>query len=272
MNKKRIPTLGQAIPPRRVLAGRYGQANIFMRKISISLILFSFGISIYAQQTQQWINQLENPKYDSDLLNPTNEIETYKAFDFSTFLVPKTDFLGFIGDDYRRIRIFYSSIGKDSYEPIKYNVTGISLVGSNKCTFQGTITLTQVRELQTMHFGLDNEYNSRGLKSQFVVVADYEFNEDSSINHSGSFKGIMTLWCYMDKYDIIHYDKIQWYSDRYANNQYIGTWTGYKNEGIKICNWGEYRIPFSNELDIGAGHFSPDRKYFRMGWDDIERK
>jgi len=32
-------------------------------------------------------------------------------------------------------------------------------------------------------------------------------------------------------------------------------------------NWGDYRIPDSGELDLGAGEFSPAEKYWGNGWE-----
>jgi hypothetical protein len=46
----------------------------------------------------------------------------------------------------------------------------------------------------------------------------------------------------------------------------------YGNPKLKICNWGEFRIPFSGDLDIGAGEFSPNPKYFSKGWADYETR
>jgi len=35
----------------------------------------------------------------------------------------------------------------------------------------------------------------------------------------------------------------------------------------KKCNWGDFRIPESGELDHGAGEFTVDEKYVRFGWE-----
>lgn len=51
----------------------------------------------------------------------------------------------------------------------------------------------------------------------------------------------------------------------------MGTWTSYANNSSKRCNWGEFRIPYSGDLDIGAGEFSPDTKYLDKGWDTYYR-
>ena len=36
----------------------------------------------------------------------------------------------------------------------------------------------------------------------------------------------------------------------------------------KKSNWGGYRIPESENLDIGAGEFSVDDKYVKNGWEN----
>ncbi len=68
----------------------------------------------------------------------------------------------------------------------------------------------------------------------------------------------------------IFYDNIESESDTYRNNQYVGTWSNYDNLSIKPCNWGECRIPFSADLDLGAGAFSPNPKYFTLGWNEFD--
>ncbi|NOQ27719.1 MAG: hypothetical protein GQ564_20335 [Bacteroidales bacterium] len=60
-------------------------------------------------------------------------------------------------------------------------------------------------------------------------------------------------------------NNIDSYSDSYRNNQHIGIWKPYDSENIKTCNWGNYRIPFSGDLDIGAGEFSVNSKKKKTG-------
>jgi len=55
-------------------------------------------------------------------------------------------------------------------------------------------------------------------------------------------------------------------SDEYRNNQYVGTWIDYETKEEKTCNWGEYRIPFSGDLDYGSAQFAPREKYYNKGW------
>ncbi len=62
------------------------------------------------------------------------------------------------------------------------------------------------------------------------------------------------------------YDALNFFSDGFSNNQFVGSWTSYKTNKTKRCNWGDYRIPESGDLDIGAGEFSVNDKYLKNGW------
>lgn len=47
---------------------------------------------------------------------------------------------------------------------------------------------------------------------------------------------------------------------------FVGSWTSYKTNIAKKCNWGDYRIPDSSDLDIGTGEFSVNEKYVKNDW------
>jgi hypothetical protein len=55
-------------------------------------------------------------------------------------------------------------------------------------------------------------------------------------------------------------------ADGFSNNQFIGNWTSYKTNISKTCNWGDYRIPNCDNLDIEVGEFSVNEKYIKNGW------
>lgn len=121
-----------------------------------------------------------------------------------------------------------------------------------------------------MHFRGGRTNNDEGLIAQGLVIGEYIFKENPLQKHSGIFKGIMTLKWYLDRHNVIHSDYLEWgIDDAYWNNQYVGTWTEYGNTLDKVCNWGEYRIPFSGDLDVGAANFCPNDKYFTYGWESI---
>lgn len=229
-------------------------------------IFFLIEISCQAQQEQLWLQELESPSWPKYQLRPENELEENRSNDFSSLLFPHSAFLGYIGDNFKRLQISILSVTQDSTDLLLYHVKGVSLSGSNRCDFSGTIRLTQLRRFAQYHYGVDNKFKGKA-KSEGVLIGSYEFLEDSRSPHSGIFKGVMTNYWYRDMDNAFRYDDIELHSsDRYRNNQYIGTWQAYKSATVKVCNWGEYRIPFSGDLDVGAGEFSPNPKYHSQGW------
>ena len=215
--------------------------------------------------SEEWVKQLEDPEDDLYKLKSQNFVDRYIAYDFSQLIKPQTEFLGFIGNDYRRILITFTSVRRESNSQT-YSVTGTSLVINNECDFTGTITIKQVREFEKFHYGVDEMYREIGLKAQGVIIGEYYLKENKDQPHSGEFIGIMSLHWFIDKTGELYFDNININSDSYRNNQYVGIWKDYSTKNEKTCNWGEYRIPFSGDLDVGAGEFSPNEKYYEKGW------
>ena len=123
-----------------------------------------------------------------------------------------------------------------------------------------------------MHFGVDDEYADKGIKSQGILIADYEFKENAEQKHSGIFKGKLHSKWYLNSENKIEYDKIEFISDGYLNNAFVGIWKSYSTGKEKICNWADYRIPITNrDFDIGAGEFSPSEKYYEKGWENYQK-
>ena len=60
------------------------------------------------------------------------------------------------------------------------------------------------------------------------------------------------------------------FSANYINNQFTGTWKPYNSNNERTANWGDYRIPQSGDLDIGASEFSPADKHLKFGCRHIE--
>lgn len=226
--------------------------------------------SAAAQQTKEWLNSLENPSDADERLKPQNHTEKYNAHDLSLLFAPRSEFLGFIGADYQRLYIFYTSISKDAANPTQYKVEGFSVVKDNKCRFEGIIKILQMREYEKLEYGLDDEYKDAGIKARGIAIGEYRFVEEKRQKHSGVFGGVVTMKWYLDRNNILRYDRIRFYADGYANNQYVGTWKAHGATKGKVANWGEWRIPFSGDLDIGAGEFSPNDKYLKNGWEDMK--
>lgn len=233
------------------------------------LILTSLSSIAYGQQSEKWIEELENDQSIEYRLKSSDQIAKYSTHDFSELLKPKSDFLGFIGTNYKRIFINFKQIQKSTDSSNVYNLSGSSTVGTNTCDFLGTIKIKKIKEVINLHLGIDNIYADSGIVSQGIIIAEYELNESKDQKYSGTFKGIMTLWFYVNKDGNIQYDDIEKHSASFNNNQFIGTWQQYNSTKTKICNWGEYRIPYSGNLDIGASEFSVNPKYYPYGWGEF---
>jgi hypothetical protein len=202
-------------------------------------------------------NEKENP-YKTELLK----------YDFAPLWVSHDDWndLGFIGDDYQRLRMRLLSVVKDKKNPGTYLVTGKSMVKNNINRFSGTIKLSTARAYKKENPDGGGEYSDLKIKTVGLVFAEYEFAEDKAQPGSGVFKGILLTNWYIDKNDKLHYDDVESAADGYSNNQFAGTWKSNKTGAVKTANWGDDRIPLSGYLDIGAGEFYPDQKYWKAGW------
>lgn len=86
-------------------------------------------------------------------------------------------------------------------------------------------------------------------------------------NNAGLFAGTLhSLW-YIDKDKNLKYDDMFSFSDRYYNNAFVGVWQAYGAGKKKMCNFGEYMIPFiKSDFDIEAGEFCPNPRYKDNGW------
>ena len=209
-----------------------------------------------------------------DELKPKNALHEYNQFDFSKIwtITKNYNVLGIIGKEHQRLRIKLISIEKNQNDPDEYFVSGKSYVKGTICDFSGTIRLTEIKEVKELHFGVDNEYADKGIKSQGILIGDYEFKENREQSHSGIFKGKVYSKWYLNSENQIEYDNIKFYSDGYMNNAFVGIWESYLTGKEKICNWADYRVPNTNpDFDIGVGEFSPSKKYYDKGWENYQK-
>jgi hypothetical protein len=229
-------------------------------------VTFYFLLSITLINGQEIGNSNE---FDKDIKNE-NQIKNYLKFDFSSLLIPKNEILGFIGSDYKRIKIFINSATKDLNKKDLYVIKGFSIVDKNVCDFEGTIIIEQVKEFKNTQVYFDELNKDSVLKARGLLIGNYSFNENKDKKNSGVFQGKIKLYWYLDWFDLIQYDNLEGYSDGYRNNQYSGIWRSYQTGKEIICNWGELRIPNSGDLDIGEGEFFPNPKYKNNGWADYK--
>jgi hypothetical protein len=240
------------------------------RTLLILLLVTCHLLSAGQTLTQNVNNRLLNKKeLSGDSINLP-----LKDYDFSS-LFTSTDnsvIYGFIGDNYQRIRIKFITVTKSKSSPDVYLVYGKSMVKNNICEFRGTINISDIRKYKKMSYGTDDEYKNKGIKGQYVILGTYNFEENKAQTHSGIFKGAFQSNFYLDKNNKVHYDNIDLDSDGYTNNQFVGTWTAYNSALTKKCNWADFRVPESGDLDIGAGEFSPAGKYLKYGWLNVSEE
>lgn len=233
---------------------------------TICIVWMFFTVSLYAQ-TDARVEQWEKDILNDENLSKKESKNSLIKYNFAP-LWTRTEnrsVLGFIGDNYQRIRVKIISAVKDKKNPDTYVIFGKSLVKDNLCAFAGTMKIDKARIYEQMHWGVDDEYKNRKIKMQGILLGAYRFSE-KGCDSSGTFEGrFLTAW-YLDQNGRINYDDIEIESDGYSNNQFAGIWKSKKGRVTKICNWGDYRIPLSGDLDLGAGEFSPDEKYLKFGW------
>ncbi|HTH82749.1 MAG TPA: hypothetical protein VL490_07425 [Mucilaginibacter sp.] len=239
-----------------------------MKKLCLFLLLIAACNLTFAQADQSEgfkKEQLENKKVAPEELLPK-----FVATDFSKIWTQTENQLvyGFIGDDYQRIRIKFTSVTKGQ-TPGTYNVTGKSMVKGNVDDFHGTLKITGIRKLKAVSKGLMTVYKIEGIKGQYTMVGDYTLSENKNQTHAGMFKGAFRSDFYVDKNNQISYDNLEAMLPKYNNNQFMGSWIAYKDNAEQICNWGDYRIPNADDLDKGAGEFTPAPAFKKNGWETL---
>lgn len=200
-------------------------------------------------------------------LRPTDKLSQYIHYDFSPLWLTTANeaVMGFIGPGYQRLRLKILTAQRDKADPTRYQVTGKSQVLGYVSAFSGVLVVRQVRELRVLATRIDETVSPA--RHEGILLADYELREDASQPKSGVFRGVLETDWYLDKQGKLLYDDIRTTGDGFCNNQFVGTWTSYTTKKTLRCNWGDYRIPNSGDLDRGAGEFSPSPKYYANGWD-----
>lgn len=167
--------------------------------------------------------------------------------------------LGFVGDNYQRMEIRFMSSLQNPTSKLLYHINGKTCVQGNICAFQGSIKITAS--------GIYNEEDFPSLKQGYIEGL-YEFCQDPKSRESGILKGIFKTHFYLDRNGELNYNALKYSTDKFANNQFEGTWTRYNTKHATTCNWGDYRIPACGKLDIGEGDFCPSKDYDEYGWTD----
>jgi len=233
-------------------------------KIKYLIFFIFFGNFCFGQlpENKDFSIEFRDEFINSNWMDSTEYIELISGFDISKILKTwRHDYvLGYIGTNYQKFDIRLISIIKDADNPLVYYVYGKSRVKNNIVDFQGILTLISAKKYKDQYFK-DSIMGS--------TLGKYIFYENPNQNHVGKFEGYFTSnWLLDKKTNTLSYDDIESGADGFCNNEFTGTWTSYGSKKLKTCNWGEFRIPYSDELDIGAGEFGSATKFEKYGWQD----
>jgi hypothetical protein len=227
------------------------------------LLLFVNAFGQTDKDRSEWVASILEGSKESGV----GDRDRILKFDFGphwTRLHDNDSVLGYIGDNYQRMRIAITSATKQTGQPDTYNVTGKSMVKGVVRSFSGTMKITKVGSNPESE--LDEEYKSEQIKEAGLVFGEYHFSEDAKLTNTGKFDGHFVTYWIVDMGGKLQYDEVMMGADGYLNNQFAGTWTSFRTKTKKPASWGDSRIPVSGDLDIGAGEFSPDEKYVANGW------
>ncbi|MDO7874400.1 hypothetical protein Q5H93_06620 [Hymenobacter sp. ASUV-10] len=172
--------------------------------------------------------------------------------------------LGFIGKDYQRFYLHYTSVQQDPANPLVYRVAGKTRVKSNVCAFTGTLTI-----VKALRYNAPNANEPQFREGE--LTCRVELAENRAQPGSGTIRGTLTTYFYLDKQGQARYNTLEAQADGWGNNQCVATWTSYATGQAKPCHWGDYRIAESGTLDIGAGEFSINDKYVQNGWQTYQQ-
>jgi len=255
---------------------------IGLNKMAAVLALLIGGMSLPPESEQYKSNVLNDVE-----LKSTELLSRYQHYNFSPLWLKTgkgiknsdASVVGFIGNDYQRLRIKILTSQPDPHKPGCYLVTGKSKVRDNVTVFQGTFRLLHVREAIALPHGLDGA-PVPAVKTG-ILLAEYELKEPANQLNSGIFRGVLRTNWYLDRKGVMRYDDVRACClDGFNNNQFVGTWQSYTTKATKRCNWGDWRIPdgrqvgsahmLDTQLDIGAGEFSPAKEYQAKGWQSYQ--
>lgn len=223
------------------------------------LMCFCF-LNVYAQNySTRWQDEILN----QDEKKYSDYFEETKILDLSCILLNEEHhehFIGFIGKDYERLSVHFYTVIKNRNNDVQYYVRGKTKVKDEIKLFLGSMEV-----LYSKIYAAQDDSVKRGF-----AIASYQFFELPDYDKSGSFTGIVKLNWSLDKSGKVFYDDLNFDQTDYASNcGFVGVWKEYNSKTELTCNFGEYRIPFATDLDVGVGEFMPAEEYRNNGWEDF---
>ena len=168
--------------------------------------------------------------------------------------------LGFKGDNFQRFYIHFDTVYKVS--PTVYQMKARSRCKDEICHIHGRILIDSVVTFDECH-SVDDVIQD--VSECGAIYAHYEMEASLGPTPVARLFGHSTYY-YLVHNDSVYYDAMWIVADGYHNNQYTGKWVDLVAGDTLTCNWGDFRIPESNELDGGCALFIPREDYYDLGW------
>lgn len=165
---------------------------------------------------------------------------------------------GILGFDCRRIRVHVSEAEWKMIGYVQcFDLKGKTNTVGNICDFEGRITIDGIYR-----------YKNSDLENEGLMFGHYGLQEDSKQKGSGVFSGTFVCHIIIDNQaKVISLDDRYDVADGYENKNYVGVWKSNNGKTIKKCIWGDYRLPYSFDFDIGDGEMRVNKKYVKNGWE-----
>lgn len=249
--------------PLRIEVDNNGDAYYWLNNYALD-----FDIADYSDLFETYMTPIEGWAFDDctqlfidgKLQLEPNFLTNYSRYDGNSYNGPAD---GILGNDFKRIEIYFypNAVMSDS---VTYSVHGRTKVKNNICDFTGKV---KIKKIYCIY---DRDYSDY----YFAIIADYTLKENSTQNGSGEFRGIMGAYGYVTNEvpNVILVDNRDDVADGYMNRSYVGTWRSYQDSSlVKRCVWGDYRLPFSLDFDVGDGEMVVNSKYSSPEWDALKQ-
>ena len=164
--------------------------------------------------------------------------------------------LGFRGSNCQRFYIHLDTVYR--INQTLYHLKGRTRCKEEICHVSGNIMIDSVRVIDMK--GKD----FMQIDEEGYIYGHFELEAMQDKPVADLFGNV--IYGYLIHNGTVYYNALEFGSDGYCNNQYRGKWVDYAIGDTLICNWGDYRIPDSDNFDIGCGVFSPNDKYYNFGW------
>ena len=196
--------------------------------------------------------------FERSLFN--SELFIYEDINGKSLYFKETPFDGVLGEKYARIEMFINP-EVERTDSLTFKVKGKSKVKKNVCDFTGEIHIEHI-------YNIWERADDPGSPDYYVMVCNYLFKEDETQYGTGFFKGTYGVYCHIDKANKkVCFDIDLGGGDGYNNRNYVGTWQSYKTKAEKKCIWGDYRLPYTFDFDIGDGEMRVNPKYNSPEWE-----